>query len=202
MAKSRTRQHKQPAAAASPTASPPRTTSALKSDPVLGYKIRVLLHDFRAMTKDKAAEARTSTMTDAVYIGGPYFTPNEATRIKNAIIDHDMPAMEEPNDQADDEDGDSAGQAASERVQPTTVEDAIHARMARFHDKRRASGDARPCGPHDMAPLYEAVFGIPQDEMRDEKFLARLRRQGLPRLEQEPAENSGKTTKRNGGDRK
>lgn len=201
MAKSRTRHHKSLTAAA-PAASPPRTTSALKSDPVLGYKIRVLLHDFRAMPKDKASEERMSAMTDAVYIGGPYFTPDEATQIKDAVIDHAMPPMDEPNDQADDAEEDSAGHPVPEHVQPTTVEDAIHARMARFHDKRRASGDARPCGPHDMAPLYEAVFGILPDEMRDEKFLARLRRQGLPRLDAVPAAGSGKTAKQHGDGRK
>lgn len=60
-----------------------------------------------------------------------------------------------------------------------TVEQAIHERLAGFFDKRKASGDSRPCGPHDMAPIYENVFNVEPSELRDERFLSRLRRSGL-----------------------
>ena len=60
-----------------------------------------------------------------------------------------------------------------------TVEEAIKEMLAGFFDKRRASGDSRPCGPHDMAPIYEKVFNIESSELRDERFLSRLRRSGL-----------------------
>lgn len=63
--------------------------------------------------------------------------------------------------------------------EPKTVEGAIKERLAGFFDKRRASGDSRPCGPHDMAPICEKVFNIEPSELRDERFLSRLRR---PRL--------------------
>lgn len=66
--------------------------------------------------------------------------------------------------------------AACEKV---TVEEAIHNRLANFFDKRRASGDSRPCGTHDMVPIYVSVFGIGKGELKDERFLSRLRRCGL-----------------------
>jgi hypothetical protein len=66
-----------------------------------------------------------------------------------------------------------------------TIEEAIKSCLVNFFEKRRASGDARPCGPHDMGPIYLAVFGISKGELKDEKFLSRLRRTGLPRLDVE-----------------
>ncbi|KAK7985367.1 hypothetical protein PG996_005391 [Apiospora saccharicola] len=66
---------------------------------------------------------------------------------------------------------------------PESVETAIQKAMANFFEKRKASGDARPCGPHDLAPIYEAVFGIEKEEVQDERFLSRMRRQGLPPID-------------------
>ncbi|ETS86969.1 hypothetical protein PFICI_00797 [Pestalotiopsis fici W106-1] len=194
MAKSKNRGPKP--MAASSAASSPQTTSALGNNPFLGYKIRVLLHDLRSMSKDRASEQRTLATTDALYISGPYFTPEEVTCVKNAVIDHEIPSIEdnEYGDNGEQDDEPSRYKAATGISHPATVETAIHTRMARFLDKRKASGDARPCGPHDIAPLYEAVFGIQQDEMRNEKFLARLQRQGLPRIEDGPTAAGSKST--------
>jgi hypothetical protein len=60
-----------------------------------------------------------------------------------------------------------------------TAEEAIKARLAGFLSKRKASGDARPCGPHDLAPVYMRVFGVAKAEIEDERFLRRLRRSGV-----------------------
>lgn len=57
-----------------------------------------------------------------------------------------------------------------------TIEVAIKSCLQNFFEKRRASGDARPCGPHDMGPIYQAVFGITKEDLKDEKFLSRMRR--------------------------
>lgn len=70
-----------------------------------------------------------------------------------------------------------------------TVEDAITACLQNFFAKRRASGDARPCGPHDMGPVYKAVFGITAEELESEKFLGRLRRAGLGEPKERAAVN-------------
>lgn len=67
-----------------------------------------------------------------------------------------------------------------------TIEEAIKIRLANFYDKRKASGDFRPCGSHDMVCLfiweYLGVFGIEKRELEDKRFLGRLRRMGFLRL--------------------
>lgn len=55
----------------------------------------------------------------------------------------------------------------------STVEEAIKESLAGLFDKRIASGDSRPCGPHDMAPIYEKVFNVEPSELREESFLSR-----------------------------
>ena len=69
--------------------------------------------------------------------------------------------------------------SASTFYEKVTLEQAIHNRLANFFDKWGASGDSRPCGPHDMVPIYVSVLGIGKEELRDERFLGRLRRSGL-----------------------
>lgn len=64
-------------------------------------------------------------------------------------------------------------------VQGQSFEGALRIVLHEFTEKRRASGDARPCGPHHLAPLYAALFGVQLEEMRADKFLVRLRRQGV-----------------------
>jgi hypothetical protein len=79
-----------------------------------------------------------------------------------------------------------------------TVEDAIRERLRTFYDKRKASGDFGPCGPHDMAPVYLSVLGIPCGELEDERFLGRLRRSGLDEA-REQQEERGNTDKKQKG---
>ncbi|KAI9684248.1 MAG: hypothetical protein M1822_005721 [Bathelium mastoideum] len=137
-----------------PTPSSPSTASStlagLRADSNLWYKICVLNYDLSNPKKDHNSEMRTLCTTDELYISTPYFSPDEATRIKSAILD----------------DG-------------STIEQAITSSLTNFFEKRRASGDSRPCGPHDMAPVYRLCFGIEKAEIEDKKFLSRLRRSGL-----------------------
>ena len=42
-----------------------------------------------------------------------------------------------------------------------------------------ASGNARPCGPHDMAPVYEKVFETDRATLEDEDFWSSVRRFGF-----------------------
>ena len=60
-----------------------------------------------------------------------------------------------------------------------TTEQAITISLQFFFEKCKASGDARPCGPHDKGPFYRAVFGITKKDLSDERFLSRLRRLDL-----------------------
>jgi hypothetical protein len=181
---------------------------ALAFTPDLWYKIHVLLYDLCNIATDRAAEARTLATTDELYISAPYFTPSEASLIKTTRIS--PPVLNETPEfemvEYDDEDEVQQNQAAPSG-EPITIEEAIKACLQNFFEKRRASGDARPCGPHDMAPIYLAVFGIAKDELKDEKFTSRLRRAGLPLLQAETApmtkeQKSGQKAKKGGKNRK
>jgi hypothetical protein len=125
--------------------------SNLREDRQLWYRICVLLYDLQNLSKDHNSEKRIGSTTDELYISAPYFTPIEAARIKATSVDNES----------------------------YTIEDAIKLSLVNFFEKRRASGDSRPCGPHDLAPIYLRVFGLEQAEIQDERFLSRLRRSGL-----------------------
>ncbi|KAK6078913.1 UMTA methyltransferase [Seiridium cupressi] len=109
----------------------PTTTSSLKADLNLGYKLRVLLYDHHNMTsKGPSSKWRIKSTTDSLYIR-------------------------------------------------QAVEAAVHTNFTRFLEKGGASGNARPCGSHALAPVFEAVFGISKTKLEDEKFIARLAKQKL-----------------------
>ena len=129
----------------------PSRLSDLLNDNNLHHKILTLIYDLKHMSSDKACENRTLRTTDPLYTSEPCFSPEEAMLVKSAI--------------ADDE--------------GTTLEKRISERLENLFEKRRASGDWRPCGPHDMAPVYMSVFGIDSAELEDEKFVSRVRRSGL-----------------------
>ncbi|KAI1204887.1 putative C6 transcription factor [Annulohypoxylon truncatum] len=156
------------------------TTSVIRADPNLGYKLRVLLHDFRSIRTNRAAQERISQTIDPLYISAPYFTPEEATRIKGAIVN----TYTNINECIDGQDfGEDSEQ--EEKTKPVfqsqtqTAEEMIQSHFANFLEKRKPSGDSRPCGPHDMAPIYQSIFGIAGTELEEENFLRRLRRAGL-----------------------
>ncbi|KAI1502162.1 putative C6 transcription factor [Biscogniauxia marginata] len=152
----------------------PIKTSTVTTDLNLGYKIRVLLYDFRNVRTDHASQERISLTIDPLYISTPYFTQDEAALIKAAVVD----TCTEIND-----DSYSRASDHKEKIiqvsQPQSVEDMLQANLANFLEKRRACGGSRPCGPHDMAPLYKSVFGVSRTELQGENFLRRLRKSGL-----------------------
>lgn len=157
------------------------TLLSLQSNSEIWYKIHILLYDLCNIAGDQAAEARTLATTDELYISGPYFSPEEAMIIKatlvsppslNEIPEFEFLCMDNPNE---------VDESSKEVPTPETmsIEAAIKSCLQNFFEKRRASGDARPCGPHDMGPIYQAVFGITKEDLKNEKFLSRLRRTGL-----------------------
>lgn len=156
----------------------PRTPAELKQDTNFWYKIHVLLHDLRNIKTNPDSEKRTLCTTGELYISGPYFTDSEAALIKSALVSLPLPTTD--LDFFDEENENENGAAEQNDIveREVTVEEAIKERLAGFFEKRRASGDSRPCGPHDMAPIYERVFGIEKRELEDERFLGRLRRSG------------------------
>ena len=162
------------------------TLSALRQDLDLWYRIQVLLYHLSKVARDPQPEKRISSTTHALYIGEPYFSMSESTRILTAVIDGSeiVEAVALPCPNTDDK---------PDLPKGTTIEAALYDRLANFLDKRKASGDARPCGPHDMVPVYGSIFGIPKEKLEDERFLARLRRPGLGdiRSKQETAAKGG-----------
>ena len=140
------------------------TLSDLRKDLDLWYRINVLLYDLDNV-KDSPSEKRLSTTMSELYISEPYSGDFEATKIRTALI-HDP--------------GESGRLVSlSTKVQEITIARALHYKLANFLDKRKASGDARPCGPHDMVPIYSSIFRITKENLGDERFLGRLRRSGL-----------------------
>lgn len=160
-------------------------------------QINVLLYDLCNIYKDRAAEARTLCTTDELYISAPYFTLEEAALIKNTAISPpilaEIPEFEalELEEYMNVENNEPPKEVALQKT--LTIEEAITSCLQNFFAKRRASGDARPCGPHDMAPIYKAVFGITTDELKNEQFLRRLRRTGLGQSNQKTANDEGKS---------
>ena len=132
----------------------PTTLSEIRQDQNLWYKIKVLIYDFHNIEKDPSCRNRIDRATDVQYIGAPYFTEEEATAIKAAIVEG------------------ADGTTSS-------IEQALYAKFERSNEKRQARGDHRPCGPHDLGPVYLECFGIDKAELQDEKFVSRVRRSGL-----------------------
>ena len=129
----------------------PCTLESLLENVELRYKICALIHDLRNVDKDHNAQVRLASTTDERYMSAPYFSPSEATRVKSATT--------------------SDGK---------TTEEEMTSQFESFFNKRSASGDFRPRGPHDMVPIFLEVFGLDLSDIKDEKFLGRLRRSGLP----------------------
>lgn len=144
------------------------TISSLRENAELWYRIRVLIHDLGNIGKDSNSEKRLSITTHELYISPPYFSESEAIDVRTTLVDHTAEV-----------EGSSSFEHTSPSADKATLEEFIHNRLVNFFDKRKASGDSRPCGPHDMAPVYVSVFGISKEEMKDERFLSRLRRSGL-----------------------
>lgn len=99
--------------------------------------------------KDERSKRRMDKTIHPIYISSPYFTLEEAESIKTAL------------------------------VKSYTLETTIYESLRNFTDKRKASGDYRPCGPHDMLPTFLTCFGIEKSEITDEKFVSRVKRHGL-----------------------
>ncbi|CAO1596948.1 hypothetical protein XANCAGTX0491_000775 [Xanthoria calcicola] len=140
--------------------------SDIRSNPDLWYRIQVLLHDLSNVGHDPSSEKRLSITTNELYISAPYFSEAEATQILSTLIETSIPSDEDSI-------------AHSPKILTASIQETIHQRLANFFDKRKASGDSRPCGPHDMLPIYLDVFKLQKQDLKDEKFLGRLRRSGL-----------------------
>ncbi|KAM3427448.1 hypothetical protein MY4824_009440 [Beauveria thailandica] len=155
----------------SPTSTLPTTTSAVAADPILGFKMRLLIHDFINVEKDANAARRIDRTTHPHYISLPYFTQQQANVVEAAIVDT-IPVVEQGQGQEH-----LAVLANVPSEQGQRFDAALEAYFQKFFEKRRASGDARPCGPHSLAPVYALLFGIDTKELDNAQFQGRLRKE-------------------------
>jgi hypothetical protein len=190
------------------------TTHLLKSYPDLSYKLKILIFDLCNVAHNRTSQQRLESATDVLYLS-PYFTDVEAEIVRGAVVVKEMDGGrdgvegegEEGEGGKHDQDGATLANVETNTETATdkdttpasahtqTVEQAINAALATFFEKRRASGDARPCGPHTLAPVYLEVFGLRRGDVADEGFLKRMRRQGVP---VERSGNSGEEKERKG----
>ena len=163
--------------------------TVLRQELDLWYRLQVLLYDLKNVAKDLSSEKRICSTTNELYISEPYFTDSEAVRIRTAIVDGVLGNADGGIDTAtnvtvETEEGGTLDLSKSDSIsstlsEPATVEEVIHTRLSNFFNKRKASGDARPCGPHDILPIYLSVFKVCKEGLEDNRFLGRLRRSGL-----------------------
>ncbi|KAM3497281.1 hypothetical protein MY10362_009364 [Beauveria mimosiformis] len=156
-----------------PDFSLPTTTSAVAADPFLGFKMRLLIHDFINVDKDANAARRINSTTHPHYISLPYFSQQQAYAVEAAIVDT-IPAVEQ--DQGHEQEH-LAVLASIPSQQGQRFDVALGAFFQNFFEKRRASGDARPCGPRSLAPVYALLFGIDMKELYSAKFQRRVRKE-------------------------
>ena len=152
----------------SPPMHPTAALSDIQSNPDIWYRVQVLLYDLSNVGNDVLSEKRLSATTNEPYISAPYFTEAEATQILSTLVEPGSLSKESI--------------APSPNVRTTTIQDTINQRLANFLAKRKASGDPRPCGPHDMLPIYLDVFKLRRGDLKKKKFIARLRKSGLEDL--------------------
>ncbi len=163
------------------------TLFELREHENIWYKLKVLIYDFSNIKNDSASVARLERTVDEVYISEPYFTFSEASLVKNTLAKRCLDETGEAEELESSTVSETIASAQETRMKDgppsvgevETIEEAIKRRMSAFYDKRNASGDFRPCGPHDMVPVYLTVFGIDKRELMDERFLGRLKRSGI-----------------------
>jgi hypothetical protein len=133
-------------------------------------------------------------------MSAPHFTPEEVVLINTTVVARPI-VKKAPEFEALERQNDTDTEIKEIAVPETmTIEEAIQICFRPFFNKRKASGDARPCGPHDMLPVYTEVFKITIEELKDEKFLSRLGRSGLGRPKEKAVnEGSSSNQKEKGG---
>lgn len=131
--------------------------TGLQNNPSLWYKIHVFIYDLRNFREIPDSQKRLDRITDASYIGTPYFTTTEVSQLKSTIID-----------------------PKSQQTLEQLIEETLNERLERRMKKRVESGDYRVCAAHDLAPIFEKAFDIkPKDLARNVEFLAVMEKSGL-----------------------
>ncbi|EJP66230.1 uncharacterized protein BBA_04723 [Beauveria bassiana ARSEF 2860] len=141
--------------------------------------MRLLIHDFINVEKDANAARRINSTTHPHYISLPYFDQQQADAVKAAVVDT-ISAVEQEQEQGQGQEQEHLAVLASiPSQQGQRFDAALAAFFQNFFDKRRASGDARPCGPHNLAPVYALLFGIDKKELDSPQFQSRIRKERI-----------------------
>ena len=129
----------------------------VQSDNALWYKLHVFVYDLRNFREISESRTRLDSIVDASYIGEPYFTSLEASKLKNTVVDVD-----------------------EGKPLQTLIEETLFERLDRRAKKRVESNDYRVCAAHDLAPILEKAFDInPKELAKSREFLDLLGRSGL-----------------------
>lgn len=141
------------------------TQIQVRDDPTLGYRLMFLLYDLKHLDQSPQSAKRLNTTTNVHYVSEPYFTPAQAAAVKHATVCEVSQK--------------SVSYTLDKSMIGKTVEEALGLHLGGFLNKRQASDDKRPCGPHDILPLYTALFGLDKACLDDESFLRRLKKDRL-----------------------
>ena len=157
--------------------------SALKTniDSDLWYKLHVLVYDLRHFEQSNFSRSRLESVVDPSYLGEPYFTRNEADKLKGALVDTD-------------------------KTLSVLIEETLNERLNRRMKKRVESADYRVCAAHDIAPILERALNIkPKDLERNQAFVDTMLEHGLhlePGTQWTGFDKQQKTFKNKGGKKK
>lgn len=137
---------------------PSKTTiQELRDNLPLWFKIHVSVYDLRNFQEVPKAQMRLDQITDASYLGFPYFTATEISQLKSTVVDNE-----------------------SQQTLEQQIEGTLNERLERRMKKRVESKDYQVCAAHDLAPIFEKVFDIkPKQVAKDREFLAVMEKSGL-----------------------
>ncbi|PYH33994.1 uncharacterized protein BO87DRAFT_386967 [Aspergillus neoniger CBS 115656] len=121
----------------------------------LWYRLHVLIFDLNNFS-NTSSRKRLESVIDPSFIGKPYFTDEEAEKIKSTVIN-------------------STGGTFSQ-----ALEEGLNERLERRNKKRVESGDYRVCAAHDLAPLMARALGVDLKQMaKDKEFAGLIEKKGL-----------------------
>ncbi|KAI1766825.1 hypothetical protein GGR53DRAFT_484538 [Hypoxylon sp. FL1150] len=139
------------------------STARLLEDPVIGFKIRLLVFDFAHYTTRDESRWRANQIHDPVRPDGVHFTDEEAVRVWEAYVSTYAEVGEFPEEAIPATPHQSVAQMLGERV-------------TRHWEKRLPDGGRRPIEAGEVALVYASVFGISRAQMDDPAFAARVAR--------------------------
>ncbi|KAH7130250.1 hypothetical protein B0J11DRAFT_429854, partial [Dendryphion nanum] len=137
------------------------TIEDLCEDNALWYRLHVFVFDLRNFRSNSAARDRLECVADEFYLRELYFSNGEAIKLRNTIVDAN---------------GKTPGSIIRDFFK-TTLEKRLKGRM-------QETGDWKLCAAHDLAPIFEKVFGVSaKDFSKNKVFTMLVQKGGLTSLD-------------------